>query len=82
MSWQGRPLVSYETVVNLISHTKTRSGLKVKALLDTKRYQTGERFAEHAMEALRLKRHAFHGDWNYTLEPERHLVTTRPVRAG
>src|SRR5207244_1553755 len=52
LNWQGRPLVSYETVVNLIGHTKTRSGLKVKALLDTKRYHTGERFAEHDMEAL------------------------------
>ena len=68
MNWQGRPLVSYEAVVNLIGHTKTRSGLKVKAMLDTKRYPTGERFAEHDMDALRLKRHSFHGDWNYTLE--------------
>ena len=82
LNWQGRPLVSYETVVNLIGHTKTRSGLKVKALLDTKRYQTGERFAEHDMNALRLKRHAFHGDWNYTLEPRPNLVRRRPARAS
>ena len=69
MNWQGRPLVSYAAVVNLIGHTKTRSGLKVKTMLDTHRYETGQRFAEQAMNALRLKRHAFHGDWNYTLEP-------------
>ena len=69
MNWQGRPLVSYQAVVNLIGHTSTRSGLKVRALLDTRRYETGQRFAEQEMNALRLKRHAFHGDWNYTIQP-------------
>ena len=69
MNWQGRPLVSYQAVVNLIGHTTTRSGLKVRALLDTRRYETGQRFAEQEMTALRLKRHAFQGDWNYTIQP-------------
>ena len=71
MNWQGRPLVSYQAVVNLIGHTKTRSGLKVKAMLDTRRYETGQRFVEQQMKALQVKRHAFHGDWNYTIEPRR-----------
>src|SRR2546425_2940200 len=69
MNWQGRPLVSYEAVVNLIGHTTTCSGLKVKALLDTRRYETGQRVAEQERTGLRLKRHAFHGDWNYTIQP-------------
>ena len=36
MNWRGRPLLSYETVVNLIGATTTKSGLWVKALLDTR----------------------------------------------
>src|SRR6266571_2668603 len=69
MNWRGRPLVSYEAIVNLIGNTTTRSGLKVRAMLDTKRYETGQKIADREMQALRLKHHTFHGDWNYTLAP-------------
>jgi Rhodopirellula transposase DDE domain len=69
MNWKGRPLVSYEAVVNLIGSTTTRSGLKVKALLDKRQYKTGRKVADSEMQALQLKRHTFHGDWNYTLKP-------------
>jgi hypothetical protein len=69
MNWKGRPLVSYEAVVNLIGSTTTRSGLKVKAVLDKRQYKTGLKVADREMQALQLKRHAFHGDWNYTLKP-------------
>ena len=69
MNWRGRPLLSYEAVVNLIGGTTTKSGLKVKALLDTTDYAPGQKIADDAMRALNLKPHPFHGDWNYTLEP-------------
>ncbi len=71
MNWKGRPLVSYEAVVNLIGNTKTRTGLKVKAMLDKKSYETGLKISDQEMKELRLKRHTFHGDWNYTLQPRR-----------
>jgi Rhodopirellula transposase DDE domain len=71
MNWRGQPLISYETVVNLIGGTTTRSGLKVKALLDTTEYEAGQRITDDEMRTLRLKPHSFHGDWNYTLEPTR-----------
>ena len=69
MNWKGKPLVSYEAVVNLIGSTTTRTGLKVKAMLDKKTYATGQKVSEREMNALRLKPHTFHGDWNYTLQP-------------
>jgi hypothetical protein len=69
LNWRGQPLVSYETVVNLIGSTRTRIGLKVKAVLDTRAYETGREVSPQEMQALRLKRHAFHPDWNYTLSP-------------
>jgi transposase len=67
MNWRGRPLVNFETVVNLIASTRTRTGLRVKALLDRGTYEKGEEIADAEMEQLALKRHAFHPDWNYTL---------------
>jgi len=68
MNWRGRPLLSYETVVNLIGATTTKSGLWVKALLDTREYEPGQKITDDEMRQLRLKPHKFHGDWNYTLE--------------
>jgi hypothetical protein len=71
MNWRGRPLLSYEAVVNLIGGTTTKSGRRVKAVLDTAAYAPGETITDDQMHALCLKPHAFHGDWNYTIEPRR-----------
>jgi hypothetical protein len=72
MNWKGVPLVSYQTIVNLIGSTKTRSGLKVKALLDTNEYETGQQITSSQMRDLTLRGHSFHPDWNYTLSPAKH----------
>jgi hypothetical protein len=69
LNWKGRPLLSFEAVVNLIGATTTNTGLKVKAVLDTTAYQPGEKIDDAAMRTLRIKHHDFHGDWNYTLQP-------------
>jgi hypothetical protein len=41
LNWRGKPLLNFETVINLIGGTRTKSGLKVKAVLDTNQYETG-----------------------------------------
>ena len=69
MNWRGQPLVSFEAVVNLIGATTTKSGLRVRAFLDTKTYEPGQRVPDAEMHALHLTPHRFHGDWNYTLAP-------------
>jgi len=68
-NWRGRPLRTFETVVELIGHTRTAAGLRVKAKLDKRRYQTGVVVSRAEMQRLDLQRHAFHGDWNYALRP-------------
>jgi Rhodopirellula transposase DDE domain len=68
MNWRGRPLLSYEAVVNLIGGTTTKSGLRVKALLDTREYEPGQKITDEEMRTLRLKPHRFHGDWNYSFQ--------------
>jgi len=69
LNWKGKPLINFETVVNLIGGTRTRTGLKVKALLDTNEYETGVEVSKDEIDQLRLKRHKVHPDWNYTLLP-------------
>ena len=69
MNWRGEPLVSYETVVNLISATTTRTGLKVKAVLDARKYAMGVQISDAEMAGLNLCPHEKHPQWNYTLRP-------------
>ncbi len=73
MNWRGRPLTSHEVIVESIAATTTRSGLTVRAELDTATYPTGVKIPDQEMKDLEtqgiLARHAFHGEWNYTLNP-------------
>ncbi|MFJ6838742.1 ISAzo13 family transposase [Streptomyces sp. NPDC091209] len=70
MNWRGRPLTSHEVILESIAATTTRTGLRVKAELDTNAYPTGVGVGDAEMAALPLTRHAFHGDWNYVLHPQ------------
>jgi hypothetical protein len=69
MNWRGVPLTDYQTVVGLISNTKTRTGLSVKCLLDTNKYESGVRISDEQMHEIKLLGDKFHKDWNYTLKP-------------
>jgi hypothetical protein len=64
-NWRGRPLTTFETVVQLIAHTTTQTGLRVEAALDKHEYPLGERVSKPDFEALNLTRDDFHGEWNY-----------------
>jgi hypothetical protein len=68
-NWRGRPLVSHEVIVQLIANTTTKTGLKIYAELDPRRYPIGIKVSDAELAALNLKRADFHGDWNYTLLP-------------
>ena len=68
-NWRGKPLVSHQAIVSLIASTTTRTGLIVKAALDTNHYETAIKVSDAELAQLRLKTHNFHGDWNYTLSP-------------
>jgi transposase len=71
MNWRGRPLISHEVIVNLIAATTTKTGLKVKAVLDKGCYQTKVKVTDEQMKTIRLKQHEFHGEWNYTIKPRK-----------
>jgi transposase/DNA-binding transcriptional regulator YdaS (Cro superfamily) len=75
MNWRGRPLTSHEVIVNTIAATRTRTGLRVAAALDTRDYLLGVSVSKARMDALPIQPHSWHGTWNYTIDP----VTGRPV---
>jgi hypothetical protein len=68
-NWRGRPLSSYQVIVNLIGSTTTQSGLKVRAALDTRRYETGIVVSDEQLARVHCTPHEFHGEWNYTIHP-------------
>jgi hypothetical protein len=68
-NWRGRPLTSYEVIVNLIANTTTKTGLTVRAALDTDEYETGIEISDEQLAAVKLTRAKFHGEWNYTIRP-------------
>jgi transposase len=68
-NWRGKPLVSYQTIVQLIAATTTRTGLKVKSEIDAATYPAGVKVSDSEMAAINIVPHEFHGEWNYTIRP-------------
>ena len=69
-NWRGRPLETYQTIVNLIANTTTTTGLTVRCELDPNLYPTKIKLTDQQKESIPLVRHEFHGDWNYSIEPQ------------
>jgi len=68
-NWSGKPLISHATIVSLIGSTKTKGGLQIKCELDINNYPKGIKISDEEMKNVRIKRHRFHEDWNYTIFP-------------
>jgi len=81
MNWRGRPLQTHEVVLETIAATTTKTGLTIQAALDTSTYQRGIKITDKEMTAFatrHLRRHEFHGDWNYTVTAALDDDTKRP----
>jgi transposase len=70
INWRGKPLLSLETIIELISHTTTEEGLTVTAVKDATIYPTGIKVSDEEMAKLNIRREPFHGEWNYTIRPQ------------
>ena len=68
-NWRGKPLRTFETIVDLIGNTRTVAGLRVKAKLDSCSYKTGVEITRAQMLELKLCPAKFHGEWNHELQP-------------
>jgi transposase len=69
LNWKGRPLENYEAIINLIASTKTKKGLKIKARLDTIKYEKGKKISKEDFDELCLKFNKKFPKWNYTITP-------------
>jgi hypothetical protein len=68
-NWRGKPLVSHKVIIQLIAATSTDKGLTVTCDIDRSRYPRGIKISKAQMAAINIERHAFHGEWNYTIKP-------------
>jgi hypothetical protein len=71
MNWRAKPLVSRQTVIDLIAATTTHTGLEVFAQLDERTYPKGIKVSDAELAAVKLAGNTFHPEWNYTIKPER-----------
>jgi len=69
MNWRGKPLISHEVIVNLIGSTTTKSGLNIRAELDTSKYEKGIKITDEELKTVKLIKDNFHGEWNYSIIP-------------
>jgi len=67
MNWRGKPLKTYEIIINLIEGTTTKKGLKIKAKMDTKIYEVGKRILKEEFNKINIKEHLINSKWNYTI---------------
>ena len=72
MNWRGKPLVSLETIINLIAGTTTTTGLEVYARLDEGAYPDKIKVTDAEFETVNIDRHKFHPEWNYLIKPHAH----------
>ena len=68
-NWRGKPLVSHQVIVQLISATTTKTGLRVACRIDENLYPKGIVVTDQEIDAINLTCDDFHGDWNYTISP-------------
>jgi len=73
-NWQGIPLISYEVILNLIGGTTTKTGLQVKAVLDRGRYELHKKPTKEQMYYVKIQRHRFHPEWNYSIYPDKDII--------
>ncbi len=73
-NWRGKPLVTHQVIVNLISATTTKTGLKVHSRLDERVYETGKRVSDKQLAQVNLHPDKWHGKWNYAIHPNTDLA--------
>lgn len=71
INWRAKPLTSLEVIIELLSSTTTKEGLTVTAVVDKNTYPTGIKVSDEEIDSLNITRDSFHGEWNYTIKPQR-----------
>jgi Rhodopirellula transposase DDE domain len=70
-NWAGEPLVSYEAVLKFIRATRSETGFRCRACLDTKPYPKGLSVKPEDRARVRLRPRRVLPQWNYTIWPHK-----------
>ncbi len=70
INWRAKPLISLETIIELLNHTTTKEGLTVTAMVDQHTYPTKVKVSDEEFNSLNIVRDTFHGEWNYVIKPQ------------
>ena len=73
-NWRARPLTSREVAVRCIAATTTEAGLIVHAELDEATYPAGVKVPDELLATVRVQRHPFQPEWNYSITPRQWFV--------
>jgi hypothetical protein len=68
-NWKGQPLISIETIVDLIGSTTTTTGLKVLCVTDKNEYKIGIKVSDEDYKTINIKRDMTCPEWNYIISP-------------
>ena len=68
-NWAGRPLDSFDTIVNYARTTSTTTGLRVRAHLVRKPYRRGVKITKAQMRDISITTDEALPKWNYTIRP-------------
>ena len=68
-NWAGKPLITVETVINLISSTTTKSGLSVICERDDNIYPLAQKVSDKEFYAVNIKKIEPFEEWNYIIIP-------------
>ena len=69
--WRGKPLLTHQVIIQLIASTTTQTGLTVQCRLDQNAYENGVNISDKQIASLNITPANFHGDWNYTIAPQK-----------
>jgi hypothetical protein len=67
--WKGQPLISVETVIQLIGSTETTTGLKIVCVKDDTVYKIGIKVSDEEFETINIKQDKTLPCWNYIISP-------------
>jgi len=68
-NWAGRPLDSYDTILNYLRTTRTNTGLRLRAHLVHKHYERGVKIPDKVMKDLPITKDPALPRWNYVISP-------------
>ena len=67
-NWEGKSLYDIETVVELISSTTTKTGMKVKCVVDDHECSIGKKVSDEEMSKINITHFGNETRWNYIVK--------------